>query len=856
MSERTSAYFGGDRVTGPIRQLAANSFRELVEKFFNAPHSLSVTRQEFFSYDEETQRHTKDGPYVTACTFKEGVTKRNDANADTLVLVCLDLDTPEPGEHDYARDFFESPETVAEHLFPYNFVLYTTASHTPKAPRLRVIVEVDTQDVALHRRFVRHVAECLGITEEWSGHRESNVLSQPMYRPVKFVGSEFDAVLQSRTNGTALDEYDLPEEKSPESDDRVFAYEGNSDELSLLHLPTVGVEVGDVIEALKAIDPDCGYRPWYEIAAALRHQFRDEPDAQEAYHLFDSWSAEGTKYKGEKETYAKWKSFKPESTGKNPITIRTLFFHAQKAGWNPERMSSKLKKGFEDWLKVEDNAEFICCEGVKRIADLPFRHSVLEDTMIGKLQERIKVLSGTRPDKSSFRKEIDLYIARKKRSEVQEDNLPVWLRPWCFVTTQNAFRNVLNEEVLSPEAFDHTFSSELMASPDDEDANMSGRPTILPRHFALNTKDIKKVGGIIYDPRQGGSEPFFTWQGRDYLNTYRSADHPAEDRKNAAKAGELFCQHIHVLIGDKELERHVLDFLSYCVQKPGHKIPWAPVIQSGQGAGKTTLQKILSGVVGERNVKIITPPILRQNWNEWSYGSHIGILEEVHISGANREEIMNSLKQAISDDKVTVTKRFSDMQLFVNVTNYIGFTNCTDWGVLKDSDRRYLPIESPLQTKKQTDALVESGHFKKLAVLTDKWSGALRTWFLERPISPTFPVHGPAPWSKFRQQMIEDSKPNIQLKIEELIDGPDKLIGSDIIHSSHLHDSLATFQNTKRPTFYLKLLGYEPYARGDKFSINGLRTTIWVHRDHYDPDFGPADEILRERFRNYFDEIS
>lgn len=81
--------------------------------------------------------------------------------------------------------------------------------------------------------------------------------------------------------------------------------------------------LSEVESALYAISPDIGREQWVEIAMAL-HSLDDG-----TYGLFDTWSSQGTKYAGQRDTAAVWRSLKPAAG----ITIATLFHHAIEAGW-------------------------------------------------------------------------------------------------------------------------------------------------------------------------------------------------------------------------------------------------------------------------------------------------------------------------------------------------------------------------------------------------------------------------------------------------------------------------------------------------------------------------------------------
>jgi len=98
-------------------------------------------------------------------------------------------------------------------------------------------------------------------------------------------------------------------------------------------------DMGQILEALKFIDPGCSRAKWLRIGMALRHQFHS--DDYTGMMLFDQWSAgqfwkDGTppaNYVAE-HISSQWPSFKPEGATVT-TTIATLFYEAMRGGWNP-----------------------------------------------------------------------------------------------------------------------------------------------------------------------------------------------------------------------------------------------------------------------------------------------------------------------------------------------------------------------------------------------------------------------------------------------------------------------------------------------------------------------------------------
>lgn len=839
------SYFGGSslRKTASIRKLDAETWAEFVERYFNIPVTFNMTREAFHKLPVDRQDELKDGPFFSAAVYPDEATDRTSGSQPIAIrMLVLDIDE---GEH--MRPFIEAPDTLADALHPYNFVSFLTAKHTEANPRMKVVVDVDICDPALLRQGVMHCATLLGVPpaifDSCSTSKKQN-----HYRPLQFLGETGGAVICARTTGEALDISTTPELTGDE-DTRTYAWKGDMGDTDLCYLPVLGMTVEDIRAPLYKIDPDCGYSQWTRIAAGLRHQFTDEGEAREAYNLFDEWSATGTKYQGEKETHLKWRSFRPYATNGSPVTIRSLLKQAVTAGWVPAKLSAKTTKALADWIKEATDHEVLMEIGCSRIAGMPLTNKIAEETLVNKLRTRYRELSGESVSKLAVQKQI-IEERQGKRNKKLSGDLPPWLRPMCFVTTENLFRNTANGEIITPDAFNNAFSSHLMPGGDDTEQLKTGRPVMLPTHYALNVMGIPKVGGVLYDPREDGTNPVFSANGRVYLNLYRRETVPVLDASRSEWAGDLFTNHIATIIREPEYQRVIIDFLCHIVQKPGIKIPWMPFIQSGQGAGKGVIIGLMKGALGEPNVKEVTAEILQSQWNDWMVGAVLNILNEIHVPGNSRDAVMNSLKQPITDPWISVNKRNTSASMVPNLTNFIGFTNFHHVLSLSESDRRYMPIESPYQTAGQIAALVASGHFIPLYDLMENHAGALRHWMLNHPIAKDFPVHGPAPVTVYRKAAIDASKNRLQVRIEKLIEDPSHtLIGRDVIHYARLESlAAAESRNNHGLRHFLPILGFEAWDGGREHNIRGERTEVWVHRVDFDRDFETPIELLHERW--------
>lgn len=838
---------------GKVRRLNADNFDHLVSRYLNVPVAFPLSRRDFWDLSPKERDQRKDGAFITSCAFQYEIEgRRCDESSTSLVLAILDLD-----EGEFVKELAEFPDTISEALYPFNHAVWHTAKSKPDAPRLKIMVEVSPCHPVHLRRIISFIAFRLGIPKNFKGVKESSTVSQAQYRPIQFRGEEFTSVIASKTDGIPLSPSDVPE-NDPDADEklngRTYACDPSESEdeyYGLAYLPVQDLRLEDVTEALDAIDPDCNRPTWVQIAASLRHQFTDEDEARAAYEKFDEWSSKGTKFEGRKDTWNTWRSLRPYARGRAPVTIRTLFKYAQDAGWDNSKAARKIAKSVEEWFQSCQSREELMIEGATRIAGMVFKNSVVEESLVIAWRKRLMALGET-IDKTTLKKEITKVrkADKKAKQDARGDNLPSWLRPFVYVATLDAFVNLGNGVALRPGAFDRFFAKELMPK-DETPAN--GLPIMQPVPYALNIHKILRVEETLYDPTRKEDDKLFTDEetGKLILNTYNHNSVPVADPEFKDAAERLFRQLLKPLVREPEILELLIDYLAMQVQFPGIKVPWAFLIQSAPGVGKGTLGEVMEAVLGPVNVKIVSPEMMKATFNDWARNCVFGIFNEVHMPGDRRDQIMNSIKPLISDPTIAVNIKHQDAECRVkNFTNYIAFTNYKDAAHIAEGDRRWCIVFSPIQTKAQAEALNASGHFDQVRWLTTpEGASALRYFLLKRKISENFPAKGHAPMTKYREEVVEQSKNSLQIAIEDAIDDQiDPLIGPEVIHEGRLRERVC--RGPKDPAFltrYLALIGYERHNSA-RVMIDGTRGSIWTHSERWTNGADPVN-YLKKRLK-------
>lgn len=819
----SARYFRGETVTGLVSASDARTFKDVADTL-RTPPMLDLSREEFLSLSPEKRNEKKQVPFFVPAIFKSSPSKRVYDQAQHCNLIFLDID-PEKEMRDGkwvetgvypAAPFVENPQLLYEALQGHNFVAHVTASSTPEKPRMRIVVDADKIPLDQYASAAMTIANLLGLP---SITRESKVAVQPMFLPIIFndTPEEEHPVIAYHLDGRAFTTGDINGGEIPTNGKNGTngAHSTNGqhgvDALEFLRTPVDGINLATVKEALEYVDADCSRQEWLDKAAGMKHQFSPHL-ANEAYELFDEWSQKGSKYKGEDETRAAWKSLKPTPIGRVPMTIRSLLHKAREAGWNDQKVRENLLSTTMRWFEETGSVMDLIDHGVRRIAATPLMGSVQEDMLIHSLCQQAKDRFSHKLTTTAVRKDLQRIKAQisAKEQPAQFDQDPPWCRDIWYILGPDEFYRVRTGEKIKRTAFDAAYSRWLMPTRAALEAKskLSGlpitpaeesTPTVLPSQYALNKIKVGTAQDYAYNPALPNHKWFTTSSGSKVLNTYIPT-YPSADHRYAAEAGRLLNKHLGNLIAEPDNRRRLIDFLAYQVQFPGRKIRYGVLIQGTEGAGKTFLAEMMKSVLGAEHVRVIDGTAIKSGWNEWSFGSQLVVLEEVKVSGTSKYEIMNSLKPLITNDEISINERFRNQRVVANITNYLIFSNHHDALALTPGDRRYFVIKSPLQTKAQVLALGED-YFNELFGFLKLHPGGMRAYLLDWEISDDFDPNGHAPRTSYVEDMVEDTANELSATIRRmLLEADYPLIQFDIVSSTALRTTLIHAEEIRKAT--------------------------------------------------------
>jgi hypothetical protein len=843
-------YFTGQTIEGWVKASSANSFKELVDRHLT-PIPLNITRNQYAEMTPKERDKAKQVPYLTPAAFNAQKCPRRTENATHCNLIFLDIDTAKDGTSP-AAPLLANLDLIEQQMEPWSFCIYHTASSTPAAPRLRVMVDADAIPLDTYDDAARTIAKTLGLTKINS---ESMVPVQAMFLPSLFSDEdpeEYQPLILSNTDGrpfTTSDISSAANEVQTESRRKAggaMSADGTLDPLDFLRAPLDNMPLSRVEEMLECVDPDIEYREWLEVATALKHQFAGTPEEEAAYQLFDLWSAKGTKYQGEDETRAKWDSFKPTPLNRQPVTIRSLMHRASLAGWDMSTAKDEQFRQTAAWLEGAPTLSKLLSEGLTRIITTPLLSQAEEEALLNQLCKEASRL-GSKVSITALRKDMRLLRdkLKEKPTEKGKTNQPPWTRGVFYVASAEEFFRHSTGEKYTQRSWDAVYGKRLLptekqlieAGLEANVANLS-RPMLPANQFALNTVKIPSVWDYTYDP----SSPNDLWvinQGKAFVNTYRRC-HPHPNAAQSEEAGAIYMDHMRKLIAEEDYVLMLVDWMAYMVQVPGDKIQWAPLIQGAEGCGKSILGTTMSAVLGKPHVKSIGVQQIHSGFSEWATGAQLVIIEEVKVDGVRSTEVMNVLKPLISNDEVSVSQKFKDARLGLpNKTSYLLLTNHKDALPITPEDRRYCPVQSAIQTAQEVRALQQSGHFERYVEMVQNMAGGLRHWFENYPIRPSFNPKGSAPVTIYRKELVDDSASPAMAAVRRLIsEGDHPLVQADLVSSKVIME-LLEMERLKSITAQglAGILRDSNYKTLGRHIIDDERHYLWVHCNAPERDY-------------------
>lgn len=328
----------------------------------------------------------------------------------------------------------------------------------------------------------------------------------------------------------------------------------------------------------------------------------------------------------------------------------------------------------------------------------------------------------------------------------------------------------------------------------------------------------------------------------DSVNIYVKPDIRAEP-------GDVtpFMNFLAKLLPSKRDRDILLGYMAACVQYPGVKFQWAPVLQGTEGNGKSLVAGCVAYALGPDMVHEPRASQLAEKYNGYLEAKLLQIVEEIHMGG--RREMLDELKPYITNKRIELRGMAQEKRMIDNVANWFFCTNHKDAVLKSKNDRRYAVFFTAQQSAEDLMRDGMSGNFfptlyewlrKDGYAFMAHW---LATYQIPDELNPATMCHR-APETSTTAEAVAASTGTIEAEISEAIDSDTVGFRGGWI-SSHMLDRMLRERGFKlsRPKIgsILTDMGFRSWGRAPRPIMREdlKRPVLWC-RDGHEPDYATA----------------
>lgn len=256
-----------------------------------------------------------------------------------------------------------------------------------------------------------------------------------------------------------------------------------------------------------------------------------------------------------------------------------------------------------------------------------------------------------------------------------------------------------------------------------------GKQTNEPWAAALRSTlyQIPKVDHLRFLPHLEHGALVYDDLGRKGVNMYK----PAVVRSMTGDPTPIL-RHVGLLFPDGNDQRIFIEYLAHNVKFPGHKIPWAPVVQSVEGAGKGVFKRLVTHALGKPYVHFPNAAELTEGgskFNAWLRNKLFILADEIKVD--DKRDLIEKLKPMISETYIEIQGKGVDQEIEDCYANWLFFTNYKNAVPVSRNGRRYAIFYTPIQTKGDLIARgMDKAYYDKLYGWLDADGAAIVTDYL------------------------------------------------------------------------------------------------------------------------------
>ena len=346
------------------------------------------------------------------------------------------------------------------------------------------------------------------------------------------------------------------------------------------------------------------------------------------------------------------------------------------------------------------------------------------------------------------------------------------------------------------------------------------------------------------DPLMKGADGLY------YLNSYKPGKiKPIKpETEGDIKPWNDLLEHI---VPIKEEREFVLDWLAHIVQNPWVKNKVIILIYTKkQRMGKGSIFDTITDILGETNAEPTDVKGILDKGVTYAEKQFILIDECKSVGGwGEKSNLVNDLKKVATETRIQQRRLYTDYQIIETQTCYAVFTNEPDALNMDKEDERYMVI------KNENDRLDKKFYKAYHKWRKDKGSSYVYYMLKNRDIKH-FDPNAPAPVTKAKEEMQEDTGHPLTLKLREMLEEgryplslSTKIIGStelaEYIGKYHRGNHVKYANDTKQMKRSLKEVGAIELGQILHKQLN-YKPSLWAVRDQEEMLKIPKPKLCNE----------
>lgn len=177
-----------------------------------------------------------------------------------------------------------------------------------------------------------------------------------------------------------------------------------------------------------------------------------------------------------------------------------------------------------------------------------------------------------------------------------------------------------------------------------------------------------------------------------------------------------FLRHLAKLLPVPHDQEITLYYMAGCVQYPGHKFQWFPLLIGTEGNGKSLLSRCVAYAVGQRYTHWPDASKLGSQFNGWVFGKVFAAIEDMNIGDS--AEVWEKLKPLVTGENIEVESKGVDQRTDEVCVNFMANSNHKGAHKATANDRRVAHLWTAQQS---ANDLVRDG-------MTDDYMSKLYDW--------------------------------------------------------------------------------------------------------------------------------